>query len=423
MSSEEATLPAVDDAPSPASGRRAAFAFVLVTVMLDVLAMAIILPVLPRLILQFRGGDTADAAALTGLFGAVWWLMQLLWSQFIGVLSDRFGRRPVILLSNLGLGLDYVMMALAPGVALLFVGRVISGITAATFSTAGAYIADAVEPKRRAGAFGMMSAAFGIGFIAGPALGGVLGDISPRLPFWCAACLSLANACYGFFVLPESLAPERRDRFRWSRANPLGALALLRAHRSLYGLVSVNFLVMLAQCSLPAVFVLYGGYRYGWDAKSVGLALAASGATSIVVGGFLVRPVVARFGERPSLVMGLLFGMVGFWLFGTAQTGLALLVAIPVLGLWGFAGPAAQALMTRHISPSEQGQLQGANSTLQAVAGLIGQWLFAMVFAFAVRHDQVWHLAGAPFFLAALLTGAAAGLAWLVTRKEVAVNG
>src|SRR4051794_24886929 len=251
--------------PTTHGPRRAAFAFVFVTVLLDMFAIGIIIPVLPRLVEDFVSGDTAKAASIYGLFGTVWALMQFLFSPVLGSLSDRFGRRPIILLSNFGLGLDYILMALAPSLRWLFVGRVISGITAASISTAGAYIADVTAPEQRAAKFGMLGAAFGAGFVVGPALGGLLGDISPRLPFWVAAGFSLTNALYGLFVLPESLTRERRMAFSWQKANPLGALKLLWSHAELWGLACVSYLSNLAHVALPAVSVLYMGYRYNWS--------------------------------------------------------------------------------------------------------------------------------------------------------------
>ena len=240
---------------------RAAQAFIFVTVALDVLAMGIVIPVLPKLVEAFLGGNTARAAEVFGVFGTVWSLMQFVCSPVLGVLSDRFGRRPVILLSNFGLGFDYILMALAPTVRWLFVGRVISGITGASFTTAGAYIADVTPPEKRAAGFGMIGAAWGLGFVLGPALGGLLGEVSPRLPFWVAAGMTLLNAMYGLFVLPESLPPERRRAFSWRRANPVGSLTLLRSHHELFGLAGVNILYFLAHQALPSVFVLYTGYR------------------------------------------------------------------------------------------------------------------------------------------------------------------
>src|SRR6185503_12223597 len=278
--------------PTTHGPRRAAFAFVFVTVMLDMFAIGIIIPVLPRLVEDFMGGDTARAATIYGIFGTAWALMQFLFMPVLGSLSDRVGRRPIILLSNFGLGLDYVLMALAPNLRWLFVGRVISGITAASVSTAGAYLADVTPADQRAAKFGLLGAAFGAGFVVGPALGGLLGDISPRLPFWVAAGLSLTNGLYGLFVLPESLPRERRTPFSWRKANPVGALKLLRSHHELWGLTGVTFLSNLAHAALPSVAVLYMGYRYRWDAKAVGLLLAGVGVCQIIVNAVLVGRVV-----------------------------------------------------------------------------------------------------------------------------------
>ena len=281
--------------PTP---RRAALVFIFITVLLDILALGIIIPVLPKLVENFLGGNTAAAAEMYGLFGTVWALMQFVFSPVLGALSDRFGRRPVILISCFGLGFDYILMALAPTLIWLFVGRVISGITAASIPTAGAYITDVTPAEKRAAGFGILGAAFGIGFVLGPALGGVLGGINPRLPFWVAAGMSLLNAMYGLFVLPESHSPERRASFLWSRANPVGSLTLLRSHPELLGLATVNFLYYLAHEVLPSTFVLYAGYRYNWDERAVGLTLAVVGVCTGIVQAGLIKPIVARFGER-----------------------------------------------------------------------------------------------------------------------------
>src|SRR5438045_821511 len=251
--------------------RSGAAAFIFVTILLDMFALGLILPILPKLVESFVDNDTASAARIFGLFGTAWALMQFFFSPILGGLSDRFGRRSVVLLSNLGLALDYVLMALAPSLTWLFIGRVISGITSASVSTAFAYIADVTAPEQRAAVFGKIGVAFGAGFILGPALGGVLGDIEPRLPFWVASGLSFANALYGFLILPESLPPERRSPWRWKSANPVGALRLLASDRALAGLSLANFFAQLAHVVLPSVFVLYATYRYGWDAKTVGL--------------------------------------------------------------------------------------------------------------------------------------------------------
>jgi DHA1 family tetracycline resistance protein-like MFS transporter len=404
---------------APAPARQAAITFIFITVVLDVLAMGIIIPVLPRLVQDFLQGDTARAAEMFGVFATVWALMQFFCSPIIGMLSDRFGRRRVILLSNFGLGLDYIVMALAPTIGWLFVGRVISGITGASFTTAGAYIADVTPQEKRASSYGILGAAWGLGFVLGPALGGILGAVNPRLPFWAAAGMTLLNALYGLFVLPESLPPEKRTpRFVWARANPLGSLKLLRSHHELFGLATVNFLYYLAHQVLQSVMVLYVGYRYNWSARTVGLTLAVIGIGSVIVQGGLVRPVVARIGDRRALFTGLVFGTLGFAAWGLAPTGILFLAAIPLGSLMGFYGPAAQGLMTHRVSASEQGQLQGANSSVQGIAGLVGPGIFTWTFARFIRPDSAWQAPGAPFFLGSLLLLIALLLAVRVTRKR-----
>ena len=410
-------MPTSSSAPAPR--RQAAIAFIFITVVLDVLAMGIIIPILPRLIQDFLQGDTARAAEMFGVFATVWALMQFFCSPIIGMLSDRFGRRRVILLSNFGLGLDYMVMALAPTIGWLFVGRVISGITGASFTTAGAYIADITPKEKRAASYGILGAAWGLGFVLGPALGGILGGVNPRLPFWVASGLTLVNALYGLIVLPESLPPEKRTpRFVWAKANPLGSLKLLRSHHELFGLATVNFLYYLSHQVLQSVFVLYVGYRYNWSARAVGLTLAAIGIGSVIVQGGLVRPVVARIGDRRALFVGLVFGAIGFACWGLAPTGILFLAAIPIGSLMGFYGPAAQGLMTHRVSASEQGQLQGANSSVQGIAGLVGPGLFTWIFAYFISTGRSWQLPGAPFLLGSLLLLTALLLALRVTRER-----
>jgi MFS transporter, DHA1 family, tetracycline resistance protein len=411
----------VAESKSVAKARSATLVFIFITVVVDVLALGIIIPVLPKLVEGFMGGDTARAAGIFGLFGTVWALMQFIFSPVLGALSDRFGRRPVILISCFGLGLDYILMALAPTLWWLFVGRVISGITAASYPTAGAYIADVTPPEKRAAGFGMIGAAWGVGFVMGPVLGGLLGEVNPRLPFWVAAGLALLNALYGLFVLPESLAPESRKAYSWRRANPVGSLVLLRSHPELLGLSSVNFTYFLAHQVLPSVFVLYTGLRYGWNTRATGLTLAIIGVFNIIVQAGLVKRIVARFGERRALLAGLLCGGAGYAIYGLAPTGIAFLGALPVFAFMGLVGPATQALMTRHVGPSEQGQLQGANSSIMGITGMIGPGLFTLTFASFIGTHRDWRAPGAPFLLASLLMAMAVVLAWRVTgqRQEI----
>ena len=406
-------------APEPQPGpepSRAAFAFIFVTVLLDMMALGIVIPVLPKLIKAFMGGDTAAAAHVVGYFGFFWALMQFVFQPVLGSLSDRFGRRPVVILSNIGLGLDYILMALSPNLWFLFVGRVISGITAASFSTAGAYIADVTPPEKRAARFGLLGAAFGLGFIIGPAVGGVLGDIDLKMPFWGAAVLSLLNGAYGFFVLPESLSRNRRSSFSFKRANPFGALKFLGSNPTLARLALASFLQRFAHGSLPSMFVLYADYRYGWDAKTVGAVLAGVGVAQMIVSGGLVRPAIARLGERGTMMLGFASGAIGFALYGWAPNGTIFLIALPLVALWGIANPAIQSLATQRVGPREQGQLQGATSSLGSVADMLGPLAYSQVFAIGIVHAGLIHLPGAPYYLAALFVVGSMAVCWQITR-------
>ncbi len=403
----------------PAEPRRAAVLFIFVTVLLDILALGLIIPVLPLLIEDFRGGDTAYAARTIGVFGAVWAGVQFFAAPVLGSLSDRFGRRPVILLSNFGLALDYVLMAVAPSLAWLFLGRVLSGITSASIPTAYAYVADVTATDRRARAYGLLGAAFGIGFIVGPAVGGLLGQWGPRTPFWVAAGLSFANAMYGLFVLPESLPAGRRAAFSWRRANPLGSLAFLRAERHVRGFAVLHFLYQLAHQSLQSVFVLYTGYRYGWQSVQVGWSLAAMGVCSVTVQGGLVGPIVSRLGERRTLLVGLVSGTIGFTIYALAPTSRLFIIGIPLLALWGLYGPTSQGLVTRHVAPNAQGALQGALASVAMLTGLVGPVLFTQVFSAFIGRERGVHLPGAPYLLAAVLLVVAVAVAVRVARPPV----
>lgn len=392
--------------PGRVRARPAAVAFILIAILLDVLAFGVVIPVLPNLIKAFRHGDTAGAALTYSGFAAAWGLMQFLFSPLLGVLSDRFGRRRVLLISLTGLGLDYILMALAPNLWWLFIGRLISGVTAATYSTATAYIADVTPPEKRAASFGYVGAAWGIGFIIGPTIGGALGSIDLRLPFWVAAGLTLANAAYGWWVVPESLPAERRSPFRLSRANPIGALALARDAKGLGGLLSMQVLYMLAHFSLPSVFVLYAAYRYHWGPGQVGYTLSLVGICTAVVQAGLIGPAVRWFGERRAVLFGLTMAATSYALYGFAPTGNWFLAAIPFGALSGLYGAAAQALMTTRVTAEEQGQLQGLNSSFTGLTGIVGPLLFGLAFerglAPAAGGGAVFP--GAPFEVAAFLS-------------------
>jgi DHA1 family tetracycline resistance protein-like MFS transporter len=403
-------------------GRRAAASFIFLTITLDMLALGMIAPVLPRLIANFMAGNATGAARMLGYFGTIFAVMQFFFSPVLGSLSDRFGRRPVVLLSNFGLGLDYLMMAWAPALGWLFVGRVISGLTASSIPTGMAYMTDVTPPEKRASAFGLIGAAFGMGFVLGPALGGILGSVNPRLPFWVAGGLSLLNGMYGLFVLPESLRPEHRSSFSWKRANPVGSLRLLKNNKVLLGLSAVLVFGYLAQQSLMNVYVLICDYRYGWTDKSVGWSLALVAVFSGFYGAGLVKPLVKRVGERSALSLGLVGGTLGYWMFGFSKTGLLMLWGIPVLNLMSVAWPSAQSIMSREVSPSQQGQMQGAVQSLRGLAGIFGPVMFTYIFSKTFGPTAVVQAPGAAFYLASGLLVASLVVAQWVRPRNVSTR-
>lgn len=396
--------------------RRAALAFIFVTAVLDIVAMGIIIPVLPGLIEDFVGSN-ARAGVINGVFVALWAGMQFVCSPIIGSLSDQYGRRPVILISCAGLAADYVLMALAPDLWWLALGRIIAGITSSSFTTIYAYMADITAPEQRARAYGLIGAAFSGGFVLGPVLGGFLGEFGPRVPFWFAAGLSGVAFLYGLFVLPESLPADRRMKFSWGRANPVGALILLRRHTELSGLAVVNFLLYFAHHVFSAVFVLYAALRYGWGPGEVGLLLAMVGVLDMIVQGVLTGPVVKRFGDRATMVFGLFGGTVGIAAMGWAPTGLMFILAMLPNALWGLAMPTLQSLMTRRVGEDEQGQLQGANMSVASIAGVASPLFFGWVYSISAGEGARVPHPGLAFFLAAAVLLLAALIGWAVGRR------
>jgi DHA1 family tetracycline resistance protein-like MFS transporter len=389
---------------------RAAFVFIFITVLLDMISFGIIIPVFPQLILKLQGGDMAGAAAIFGIFGTAFALMQFIFSPVQGALADRFGRRPVILLSNLGLGLDYIVMAVAPTIPILFLGRLVSGATSASFSISGAYVADVTPPQERAARFGMLGAAFGIGFIIGPAIGGLLGAIDLRAPFWAAAALSIANFLYGALILPESLPADRRRPFGLHAANPIGAVRFLGSRPVLMSLTVAMLFAFLAHDAIPNTWVLYTTYRFNFDERAVGVSLAIVGAASLVVNGFLVGRVVKWLGEYNTLLTGLGFGVISELLFAFAPTTWLLLGALPIYSLAGLSGGPIQSIATREVQPNEQGQLQGALNSLRSMVTLVTPGLYTGTFALFVGPLAGFGLPGAPYLLAAILMAATAVL-------------
>ncbi|MFZ9348625.1 MAG: TCR/Tet family MFS transporter [Arenimonas sp.] len=397
--------------------RRAALIFIFFTVLIDILAFGLIIPVLPHLIKTIGNYDFGQAAVVSGWFSVAFSVIQFICMPILGALSDRYGRRRVILISCFGLAVDFTFMALATSIPMFFIGRVISAMTSASFSTANAYLADVTAPEKRAAAFGLLGSAFGIGFVIGPALGGLLGGIDLRLPFYVASGLAALNFLYGLFVLPESLPVESRtQRFEWKRANPIGALQVLKRYPAVLGLIAVAFLSQLAHFVLPSTFVLYADYRYGWGEQQVGYVLGLVGICNVLVQAFLIRRLVPKIGERKALLFGLGFGLLGFAWQGLATTGMLSLLAIPFLALWGLANPSLQAIITKQVHADEQGGLQGAVASMTSLAGIFAPFLYTHTFALFISDHAPAYIPGATFLLASSALGVAIGLAWYKTR-------
>lgn len=377
--------------------------FIFVTLCLDILGIGLVAPILPKLIEQFTGGNVSSASSTLGWLVALFALMQFVFAPAIGSLSDRFGRRPVILVSLFGSGLDYLLLAFAPSLTWFYVGRIVAGITAANLTAATAYIADISPPEKRAQNFGMIGAAFGLGFIAGPALGGLLGKFNLRLPFLVAAGLTFLNWLYGFFVLPESLRPDHRHPFSLARANPVGSLAALRRFPIVLGLCATYFCLYLAQNGLHSTWVLYTGYRYNWNTSQTGASLAVVGVTAAIVQGWLVGKIVPFFGERRSIVFGLAAGSVSCLGYGLATQGWMIYAILVAGSIGGIAGPAAQGLISHQVPPNEQGAVQGALMSLNSLAGIIAPPMAANLFGYFISAGAPVKIPGIPAYLSAFL--------------------
>ncbi|MCY4397850.1 MAG: TCR/Tet family MFS transporter [Gemmatimonadetes bacterium] len=382
--------------------------FILITVFIDVLGIGIIIPILPELIKEFAGGSTTVAGRWFGVLAATYAVTQFFFAPILGALSDRVGRRPVILISLFGLGVDYIIMGFAPSLGWLFAGRLLAGVMGASITTANAYIADVSKPENRARNFGLIGVAFGLGFIFGPALGGILGGIDLRLPFFAAAGLALVNWLYGFFVLPESLPPENRDEFRWAKANPVGSVAVLRSYPLVAGLATSFIFIILAQRGLETVWVLYTGHKFGWDARANGLSLALVGIMATIVQGGLVQPVIKRFGERRAILGGLVIAVITYLGYGMATAGWMLLAFIVFGSIGGVAGPAIQGLVAGTVAPHDQGKVQGAIQSLMSLTAIVAPLLFtAGLFSYFTSEAAPVELPGAPFLLGAVMYAAA----------------
>lgn len=400
--------------------RQAGLIFIFITILIDVLGLGIIIPILPQLVGELVGGDLSVASSYYGGLVAAYAAAQFLFAPIMGSLSDRYGRRSVILLSLFGHGIDYVFMALAPTIGWLFVGRALAGVMGASFTAANAYIADVSPPEKRAQNFGLVSAAFGLGFIIGPALGGIFGSFGPRVPFIAAAGLTLLNWLYGLFVLPESLAPEHRRPFSWRKANPVGSLTSLRAYPSALGLTGVIVLVSLAHQGLQTTWVLYSTYRFNWTPVQNGLSLAMFGVVSIVVQLWLLRLLIPRLGERRAMMIGLLSNAIGFLLYGLATQGWMLYAIMIGTALSFLTNPSAQGLISRQVSAREQGLVQGALTSLVALTGIVGPLIATGLFSRFTAPGVATPIPGIAFFFSAALTVAALLLALRVFRRAPA---
>lgn len=388
--------------------RKPAIGFIFITLMLDVLGFGLLIPVAPRLVQSLlnggQGGTADEAAPYVALLMTTWYAMAFLCAPVLGALSDRVGRRPVILIALLGSGLDFFAQAMAPTLAWLFITRAINGISGASITVANAYIADITPPHKRAAAYGLVGAAFGLGFVIGPVLGGVLGDINIRLPFYVAGGLTLLNWMYGLFVLPESLPKERRSRIKLSRLNPVGAFGVLWRYPTVAKLAASLFLLNMAQFGLHATWVLYTGHRYGWGPRQVGLSLAVVGIGAAIVQGGLTRKIVPWLGEKWSLLLGIAMGACAYAAYGLATEGWMIYTIIAIASLGSVAGPAAQALITHTVKPDEQGTVQGAMTGLQSIAGIFGPLVGGLTFAYFISERAPIALPGAPFFVGAALS-------------------
>ena len=393
-------------------------AFILVTLFIDILGIGIIVPILPVLIREFLGGNNAQAAVYYGVIISTYATMQFLCAPVLGALSDRYGRRPVILVSLFGLGIDYLIQGWAPSIGWLFLGRIIAGIMGASITTANAYIADVSTPQTRAQNFGFVGAAFGLGFIFGPVLGGLLGAISLRLPFFVAAGLALVNWLYGFFVLPESLAPEHRSTVSWRKMNPLASLRRLGTYPLVAGLAVAFLFATMAQRGLENVWILYTGFRYGWNLLTNGLTLGLVGVMAVLVQGLLIKPIVARIGERRSIALGLTVSTLAFLAYGLASQGWMVPVIIVCGALAGVALPTIQGLVSGTVLPSEQGKIHAAFTSLTSLTAIFSPLIFtAGLFSFFTSAAAPVILPGAPFFLGSLLFLVSLGLLVRLFRR------
>ncbi len=408
--------PAVSDRRGPA------LIFIFITLLIDVTGLGIIIPVVPKLIEQLIDGNISQAARYGGWLTFAYAAMQFIFSPVLGGLSDQYGRRPVLLFSLFGFGLDYVLTGFAPTIEWLFLGRLLAGVTGASFTTASAYIADISTPEKRAQNFGLIGAAFGVGFILGPALGGTLAQFGSRTPFFVAAGLTFLNFLYGLFILPESLAPENRRPFDWRRANPVGSLLNLGRYPVILGLVASLVLIYIAGFSVQGTWTFYTIEKFGWDEQMVGWSLATIGLAFAIVQGGLTRVIIPKLGQERSVYVGLLFSAVGFALFAAATQSWMMFAFMAIYAMGGIAGPSVQGIISTQVPANEQGEVQGALTSLTSTTSIFGPLIMTNLFSYFTSTEAPVYFPGAPYVLSAVLTLISAILAWRGFRKPKLVS-
>ncbi len=403
---------------SKQEGRPAALSFIFITLLIDVIGLAIIIPVFPKLIEGLIHGSVSDASRISGLLLVAYAVMQFLCAPLVGNLSDKYGRRPVLLFSLLGFGVDYLFLAFAPTIGWLFIGRIIAGITGASFTTASAYIADVSSPEKRAQNFGMIGVAFGLGFILGPVIGGILGKMDTHYPFYAAAALAFINAIYGFFILPESLSKENRRPLDWKRCNPLGTLLQLKKYPSVINLSVCLFIVYFASHAVQSVWTFYTMQKFKWNEDLVGYSLGFIGLMIALVQGGLIRIAIPKLGQEKSIWIGLTLYAIGMVFFGLANQGWMMFAYMIPYAMGGIAGPALQGIMTNQVPANEQGELQGGLTSLMSLSSIFGPWFMTYIFYYFTNAKAPVYLPGAPYFVGAALMLLSAFLAMRSFKKN-----
>ncbi|WP_240007543.1 MFS transporter [Pseudaquidulcibacter saccharophilus] len=406
------------DVQNQSKAKIGGFLFVFLTVALDMLAIGVIIPVLPKIVKEFAGGDIENAARVTGIYATGAAIGMFLSMPVIGALSDRFGRKPIFLASNFGQAIALVIGALSPNLIILFLSRLLAGVMSSSVSTAYAYIADTTEPSKRSVKFGILGVAFGLGFIIGPAMGGILGEHDLRLPFWISAFIATVNGLFCLLFVKESLALDKRRDFHWKNANPIATFAFFKENKKIEGFVLAKMFNDLAQVVFMSTFVLYADYRFGWHTQNTGAFLAATGVATMIVQGGLIKRIIKAMGEKKAMFLGLSAGVISFFIYGIAPSPLWLYISIPIGAFWGLNNAALQAFVTSKIDPHEQGRLQGSLSSLTALVGVFGPFIFSQIFAYFISPNAIFILPGAAFFFAGFLVAISLFITFKITKNE-----